>query len=71
MDATTIYVVLGVSIFIFILTTIALLYLFKKLDPYVNHILSRFLFGNQYSWVFRMFVVAFILIGYVLLSRLV
>ncbi|WP_212591283.1 hypothetical protein, partial [Escherichia coli] len=56
MDSTTLYVVLGVSIVVFILINIALIYGFKKANPYVDNFMSVCIFNKYYHWSIRLLI---------------
>lgn len=71
MDSTTLYVVLGVSIVVFILINIALIYSFKKANPYVDKFMSVYIFNKNFHWSIRFLIPMAVLILYVIVSRLV
>lgn len=69
MDSTTLYVVLGVSIVVFILINIALIYGFKKANPYVDKFMSVYIFNKNYHWSIRLLIPMVLLILYIIISR--
>ncbi|WP_214672700.1 hypothetical protein, partial [Escherichia coli] len=56
MDSTTLYVALGVSIVVFILIHIALIYWFTKATLSVDQFMSVSIFNKNYHWSIRLLI---------------